>query len=121
MPKKKRKSKPFKKKIKVKAKVKKIKRAKSATQKRSNDLLFKVPESWAKNSYANKKVYEAKYIDSIKNNNSFWEKEGKRIDWIKPYTKIKDVKYSSNDVSIRWFYDGTLNVSYNCIDRHLPC
>ncbi len=60
------------------------------------------------------------YKDSIKNNDSFWEKEGKRIDWIKPYTKIKDVKYSSNDVSIKWFYDGTLNVSYNCIDRHLP-
>lgn len=120
MPKKKKKSKPLKKKIKVKAKVKKIKKVKSATKKGSNNLLFKVPESWAKNSYVDKKAYEAKYKDSIKNNDSFWEKEGKRIDWIKPYTKIKDVKYSSNDVSIKWFYDGTLNVSYNCIDRHLP-
>ena len=47
------------------------------------------------------------------------KKEGKRINWIKPYTKIKDVKYSKSDVKIKWFYDGTLNASANCIDRHL--
>ena len=47
------------------------------------------------------------------------EKEGKRIDWIKPYKKIKDVKYSKTDVKIKWYYDGTLNASTNCIDRHL--
>ena len=55
----------------------------------------------------------------IKNNEEFWKKEGKRIDWIKPYKKIKDVKYSKTDVKIKWFYDGTLNASANCIDRHL--
>ena len=49
----------------------------------------------------------------------FGKKEGKRINWIKPYTKIKDVKYSNSDVKIKWFYDGTLNASANCIDRHL--
>ena len=47
------------------------------------------------------------------------EKRGKRISWIKPYSKIKDVKYSKNEVKIKWFYDGTLNASSNCIDRHL--
>ena len=49
----------------------------------------------------------------------FGKKEGKRINWIKPYSKIKDVKYSKEDVKIKWYYDGTLNVSANCIDRHL--
>ena len=53
------------------------------------------------------------------NPEAFWEKEGKRINWIKPYTMVKDVTWSNNDVNIKWFYDGTLNASYNCIDRHL--
>ena len=47
------------------------------------------------------------------------KKEGQRINWINPYTKIKDVTWSNNNVDIKWFYDGTLNASYNCIDRHL--
>ena len=55
----------------------------------------------------------------MKKNENFWRREGKRIDWIKPYTKIKDVKYSKTDVKIKWYYDGTLNASANCIDRHL--
>src|SRR5210317_1994753 len=55
----------------------------------------------------------------IKNNDGFWKKEGKRISWIKPYKKIKDVKYSTKEVKIKWFQDGTLNASANCIDRHL--
>ena len=67
----------------------------------------------------NKKIYEKKYNDSIKNNDAFWKKEGKRITWIKPYNKIKDVKYSTKEVKINWFQDGTLNASANCIDRHL--
>ncbi|NCU69313.1 MAG: acetate--CoA ligase, partial [Candidatus Fonsibacter ubiquis] len=50
----------------------------------------------------------------------FWAEEGKRIHWFKPYTKTKEVTYSTKKVSIKWFYDGTTNVSYNCIDRHLP-
>ena len=48
----------------------------------------------------------------------FWREHGKRIDWVKPYTKIKDVSFEQ-DVKIRWFYDGTLNACVNCIDRHL--
>ena len=82
--------------------------------------LFKVPADWAKNSYVNQSSYEAKYNESIKNNEKFWADEGKRIHWFKPYTKIKEVIYSTKKVSIKWFYDGTTNVSYNCIDRHLP-
>ena len=85
-----------------------------------SDKLFKVPADWAKNSYVNQSSYEAKYKESINNNEKFWADEGKRIHWFKPYTKIKEIIYSTKKVSIKWFYDGTTNVSYNCIDRHLP-
>ena len=85
-----------------------------------SDKLFKVPADWAKNSYVNQSSYEVKYKESINNNEKFWADEGKRIHWFKPYTKIKEVIYSTKKVSIKWFYDGTTNVSYNCIDRHLP-
>jgi len=83
------------------------------------NLVFKVSEKWSKQAYVNKSQYEKKYRFSLKNNEDFWAKEGKRINWIKPYTKIKDVKYSKEDVHIKWYYDGTLNASANCIDRHL--
>jgi len=85
-----------------------------------SEKLFKVPVEWSKNSYVNKSAYEAKYKESIENNEKFWADEGKRIHWFKPYTKVKEVTYSTKKVSIKWFYDGTTNVSYNCIDRHLP-
>ena len=104
-------------------KSKKIKKKTRNTKKReaskSNELIFKVPKKWSRSAYVDKNQYEKKYKLSIKNNEEFWKKEGKRIDWIKPYTKIKDVKYSKTDVKIKWFYDGTLNASANCIDRHL--
>ena len=101
-------------------KVKKTKAKKKPTKKKSKEIIFKVPSSFKKKALIDKKGYEEKYKESIKNNEAFWAKEGKRIDWIKPYSKIKDVTYSKNKVDIKWFYDGTLNVSYNCIDRHLP-
>ena len=97
-------------------KSKKIKKIKSSEPK---ELVFKVPKKWSNNAYVNKSKYEKKYKSSIKDNEGFWGKEGKRISWIKPYTKIKDVKYSKTDVQIKWYYDGTLNASVNCIDRHL--
>ena len=78
-----------------------------------------MPKKWSNNAYANKNYYEKKYKFSIKDNDNFWRKEGKRINWIKPYTKIKDIKYSKTDVKVKWYYDGTLNASANCIDRHL--
>ena len=99
-----------------KIKVKKIGRK---TRSSNNELLFKVSSSWAKKAYVDRKAYEKKYKLSISENEKFWKKEGKRITWIKPYSKIKDVKYSKTEVRIKWFYDGTLNASANCIDRHL--
>ena len=85
----------------------------------TNELNFKVPAKWSNRAHIDKKGYEKKYKFSIKDNEGFWRNEGKRIDWIKPYSKIKDVKYSKADVKIKWYYDGTLNASINCIDRHL--
>ena len=99
-----------------KRKVQKIKKTKNL---KSQELIFKVPKKWSKNAYVNKSQYEKKYKLSIKDNEGFWKKEGKRINWIKPYTKIKDIKYSKTEVRIKWYYDGTLNASANCIDRHL--
>jgi len=104
-----------------KVKIKKIRRRKNIKDKslKSSDLIFKVSKKWSNKAYVDKNLYEKKYKNSIKDNEGFWRKEGKRIDWIKPYSKIKDVKYSKTDVKIRWYYDGTLNASANCIDRHL--
>ena len=109
---------------KVKKKKKKIiskRRSKSKTKSLEQDkeLIYKTKKDWISKALVNKSQYEKKYKASIKDNDAFWKKEGKRINWIKPYTKIKDVKYSKSDVKIKWFYDGTLNASANCIDRHL--
>jgi len=83
------------------------------------ELIIKTKPEWIKNSLVNKSKYQEKYSKSIKSNDDFWKKEGKRITWIKPYKKIKNVKYSKKEVKIKWFHDGTLNASANCIDRHL--
>ena len=83
------------------------------------NLVIKVSEKWSNQALVNKNKYQKKYNLSIKENEKFWRKEGKRINWIKPYTKVKDVKFSKEDLKIKWFYDGTLNASSNCIDRHL--
>jgi len=108
-------------------KKRKIKKSRSRTSSKKsvvfkdadNNLVLKVSENWSKQALVNKAKYQKKYNLSVKENEKFWKKEGKRISWIKPYTKIKDVKYSKEDVKIRWFYDGTLNASTNCVDRHL--
>jgi len=121
MPKKKKRKKIKKKKFrKRKVKVRKKRLKKNKSKKIENtELIYKTKSDWVKRAIVNKSEYEKKYSDSLKNNDNFWKKEGKRITWIKPYTKIKDYKYSKDDVHIKWFYDGTLNASANCIDRHL--
>ena len=113
---------PKKKKKKIKKKkTKKVVKKKNAqtSSKVEKELIYKTKKDWISKALVNKSQYEKKYKASIKDNDGFWKKEGKRINWIKPYTKIKDVKYSKEDVKIKWFYDGTLNASVNCIDRHL--
>ena len=103
-----------------KKKIKKVsKKKKKILSEKNQDLIIKTRSDWVKKALINKKQYEKKYSYSLKNNDDFWKKEGKRITWIKPYKKIKNVKYSKSEVSIKWYYDGTLNASANCIDRHL--
>lgn len=80
----------------------------------------KVDPAWASRAWIDEAGYQEKYQRSIDDNEAFWAEEGQRIDWMKPYTQVKDVSLSKDDLRIRWFYDGTLNACYNCVDRHLP-
>jgi acetyl-CoA synthetase len=81
--------------------------------------VFPVPPDFAKSAWADEAKYKSMYERSIKDPEGFWTEHGKRLDWMKPYTKVKDVSYTG-DVHIRWFHDGALNASANCLDRHLP-
>ena len=85
----------------------------------SDNIKIPVFENFKDSAHLTKDKYEETYKFALDNPEAFWEKEGKRINWINPYTMVKDVTWSNNDVNIKWFYDGTLNASYNCIDRHL--
>lgn len=73
----------------------------------------------AANAHVDAAKYDAMYAASIADPDAFWGEHGKRIDWIKPYTQVKDVSFDLGNVAINWYADGTLNVSANCIDRHL--
>ncbi|MDG2089282.1 MAG: acetate--CoA ligase [Arenicellaceae bacterium] len=64
-------------------------------------------------------TYQRMYQESIEDPNTFWDGQGKRIDWVKPYTKVKNTSFELGNVDIRWYEDGTLNACYNCVDRHL--
>ena len=79
---------------------------------------MEIKKKWIEQAKVNLETYGRKYKNSLEDNDNFWREEGKRLDWVKNYTKIKDVKYSKNEVGIKWYYDGSLNVSYHCIDRH---
>ena len=70
-------------------------------------------------AHVNAASYARMYAQSVANPDAFWAAEGQRIDWIKPYTRVKNTSFDLGDVSIKWFEDGTLNVSANCIDRHI--
>ena len=82
---------------------------------------IKTKKSWMENSYFTKDEYEKLYNESINDPTAFWAKLAKNIDWIVPFSSdsIRKVNFSKNNVEIKWFYDGKLNVSHNCIDRHL--
>ena len=82
--------------------------------------VHKVPQVWADKALMNRADYENAYAASTSDNETFWAQQGKRLDWFTPYTKIKDVNYAADDLHIKWFYDGVLNVCHNCVDRHLP-
>ena len=80
---------------------------------------YAVSAEAASRAFVDEAGYEEMYKRSIEDNEGFWAEQAERIDWIKPFTKVKDVSWAKDDVHIRWYYDGTLNVCYNCVDRHL--
>ncbi|MEP9374870.1 acetate--CoA ligase [Mesorhizobium sp. KR1-2] len=84
----------------------------------SDTKVYRVQPAWKKNALIDDETYLKWYADSVKNPDRFWGKHGKRIDWFKPFTKVKNASFTGK-VSIKWFEDGVTNVSYNCIDRHL--
>lgn len=84
----------------------------------SDANIHRTKPDWKKNALIDARTYEAWYRESVDDPDGFWGKHGKRIDWFTPYTKVKKTSFEG-DVSIKWFEDGQLNVSYNCLDRHL--
>ena len=85
----------------------------------SDNELFKVSDEWSSNSLIDSQKYKEWYQNSFDNNEEFWKEHGRRIDWVKPYSKVKNVDYHKNNFCIKWYEDGSLNASSNCIDRHL--
>ncbi len=84
-----------------------------------SEKIYDVPAEWKKRAFADDAKYQELYARSVKDPNGFWGDEAKRIDWIKPFSKVKNTSYDPHNVSIKWFEDGTLNACYNCVDRHL--
>tara|TARA_R110000868_G_scaffold75153_6_gene217105 strand:+ start:1785 stop:3725 length:1941 start_codon:yes stop_codon:yes gene_type:complete len=84
----------------------------------SNEL-FPVSQDWASRAIIDETRYNALYGASIKDPDTFWREEAQRIDWITPFTKVKNTSFDPKNLSIKWYEDGALNVSANCLDRHL--
>src|SRR6478752_7481940 len=85
-----------------------------------SEKIYDVSADWAKRAFIDDAKYREMYARSVADPNGFWAEQAKRIDWIKPFHKVKNTSFGPGDVSIKWFEDGTLNAAYNCIDRHLP-
>ena len=85
----------------------------------SDNLIFDVPADISANALVDDAKYQQMYAASIDDPEQFWGDHGKRLDWMRPYSKVKNTHYGKDEVSIKWYEDGTLNASVNCIDRHL--
>jgi acetyl-CoA synthetase len=81
--------------------------------------IYPVPEATKKRTLISAAQYDEMYARSVNDNEGFWGEQAQRLDWIKPFTKVKDVSFAKDDLHIRWYEDGTLNACYNCVDRHL--
>jgi acetyl-CoA synthetase len=84
-----------------------------------SDKVYDVPREWKERAFIDEAKYKDMYAASIKDPDTFWAEQAKRIHWFKPFTKVKNSSYDPHNVSIKWFEDGVTNVAYNCIDRHL--
>ena len=86
----------------------------------SHETIFKVSEATATHTLTDKSRAAAMRAEAKEDPEGFWAKIAQRLDWSKPFTKIKDVSFAADDLHVRWFYDGELNACVNCLDRHLP-
>jgi acetyl-CoA synthetase len=84
-----------------------------------SEKIYDVPADWKKKAFVDDAKYQEMYARSVKDPEGFWREQAQRIDWIKPFKKVKNTSYDPHNVSIKWFEDGTLNACYNCVDRHL--
>jgi acetyl-CoA synthetase len=84
-----------------------------------SDTLIPVPSEWKARALVDRAKYEEMYARSLADPDGFWREEARCLDWMRPFTKVKNVSWNPDDLHIHWFEDGTLNVSANCIDRHL--
>ena len=85
----------------------------------AQEKIYDVPADWFKRAWVDDAKYREMYARSVSDPNDFWAEQAKRIDWIKPFTKVENVSFAPGNISIKWFEDGVLNVAWNCIDRHL--
>ncbi len=85
----------------------------------SKDIGHKVPSAFQKQANLTPEKYADMYAASISDPQGFWGEQGKRLDWVVPYTEVKDVSWDKSDLHVKWYADGVLNVTENCIDRHL--
>ncbi|MEQ1651777.1 MAG: acetate--CoA ligase [Hyphomicrobium sp.] len=84
-----------------------------------SEKVYPVPAQWAERAFINATSYKSMYEKSVSDPAGFWGEQGKRLEWMRPFTKVKSTSFKPGSVDIRWFEDGTLNVSANCIDRHV--
>src|SRR5690242_8902010 len=81
--------------------------------------LFPPSQAWRERALVDADGYTAMYEAARRDPEAFWGEQGRRLDWIQPYSQVKDCSFDEADFRIRWYTDGQLNVAYNCIDRHL--
>src|ERR1051325_2432967 len=84
-----------------------------------SEKIYDVPAEWTKRAFINQSQYRQMYERSLSDPSGFWAEQAKRIDWMKPFTKVKNTSFKKPDVFIKWFEDGVTNAAYNCVDRHL--
>jgi acetyl-CoA synthetase len=84
-----------------------------------SEKIYDVPADWQKRAFVDDAKYQEMHARSLKDPDGFWGEQAKRLDWSKPFTKVKNTHYGADDVSVKWFEDGSLNACFNCVDRHL--
>src|SRR5882757_2462360 len=84
-----------------------------------SEKIYDVSADWAKRAWVDEAKYREMYARSVSDPDGFWAEQARRVDWIRPPTRIKNTSFAYPDISIKWFEDGVLNISANCLDRHL--